>query len=106
VAAGIGLPFLFSSEEALATWFVYSLVPLVVWYRYRSSKQNEVRARWPRVRNGITALYIPAVLWDCVGFVLFGLWGLVAYLIGITLLSLGYMQLAREANPSLPSHQV
>ena len=33
-------------------------------------------------------------------------WGLVAYLVGVTLLSLGYVQLAREANPLLSNGQV
>jgi hypothetical protein len=33
-------------------------------------------------------------------------WGLVAYLVGVTLLSLGCVQLAREANPLLSNGQV
>ena len=105
LAAIISVPYLFPHGPASldATWFIYALVPLVLWYRHRVSTRNEVRARWPRVRDGITALYIPAVLGDCVCMVLLGFWGLLVYLAGITLISLGYMQLAREANRSLAS---
>lgn len=94
------------SEALLPILPIYALVPLVLWNRYRVSTRNEVRAQWPRIRDGITVLYLPAILGDCVCAVLLGFWGSLVYFAGISLISLGYMQLAREANPLLSNGHI
>jgi len=104
LASGIALPLtLRHSSLAILPLFIFFLLPLAIWYRFRFSRHDEIRAQWPRIRRGLIAFYIPAVLGDCflfAGAVSMGLWGLLPYFIGISLISLGYMQLAREAKMS------
>lgn len=85
---------------------LYVLIPVGVWYRLGLSRRKERQARWEEIRPRMQALYTLVMLFACavlVDAVLTEshLWGLLAYFVGIHLISLGYMQLWHEANPSL-----
>lgn len=105
LTSGIALPLtLRHSSLAILPFFIFAFLPLAVWYRFRFSRHDEIRAQWPRIRRGLIAFCIPAVLGDCFlfgGAVSEGVWGLLPYFIGISLISLGYMQLEREAKMSV-----
>ncbi len=87
------------------SWFalpmgVYYLTPLLLWYRNGFSRRVEILAQWPRVRLGLGSLYGPAAAANCLLLVYASqkeVWGLVPYVVGIHLISLGYMRLAQRA---------
>ncbi len=67
---------------AVLPWLIFALLPMPLWYRFRFSRHHQIRARWPRIRRGPIALYVPAVLVDCWFFVVAvsaGVWGLLPY---------------------------
>lgn len=81
---------------------LYWLVPAVLWYRFGFSTREEICAQRPGIRSRIEHLYIPVAVIDCYflgGAVLDGLWGFLVFFVGVHLISLGYMQLARQSNP-------
>ena len=96
---------------SLVPGILYTVIPLGVWYRFGLSQRKERHARWEEIRPRMQALYTLEILFACFFLVAFGLagsdlWGLLAYFVGIQLISLGYMQLWREANPLLSHGQV
>jgi hypothetical protein len=105
---------IWDSEPGITNWvpyILYVLVPLGVWYWFGLSGREERRTRWKKIRPRVHAFYAMATLFACVALVYPGLtechlWGLLAYFVGIQLISLGYMQLWREANPLLSHGQV
>lgn len=90
----------------LALWLLYWLIPVALWFRFAFSRRNETRARWPAVRSVLIVLYAPVAIFTCLFLVLAmvgGLNGLLAYVVGVNLLWLGYMQLAGgSATPVKP----
>lgn len=88
-----------------ASSVLYWLVPVVCWCRSGLSRRDEMRAQWPGLRSRIRAMYAPVVAIDCLFLFLvanegeggLGLWGFPVFFVGVHLMSLGYMQLARDA---------
>ena len=100
------------SLEIYVPAILYWIVPLALWYRFGLSRRIPMRSQWPRIRYRILLLYFPAVVAQFFHFVeatswgahgSWGLWGVPLYCVGVHLISLGYMQLWREANASLAS---
>lgn len=85
---------------------LYWFVPAYLWYRFGLGRKPGLKAQWPGIRNKIFKVYLPAL--GCVP-VLFWLvvdehvWGFIPFSIGIHLMSLGYMQLARRSQGVQPS---
>ena len=74
-------------------------IPVGIWYRYSLSRRPALRAQWPEVRLGLAAFYVPAVagnLWVFAVVVQEHVWGLVPCCVGVHLIALGYMRLAKE----------
>lgn len=79
------------------------LVPLVLWLRFGLFGGSERRVQWPGIRSRLIALYLPLAAIDCLFFVevvKMGIWGFMPFFLGLHLMSLGYLQLAREAEGS------
>ena len=92
-----------SSRIMTAPAILYWLVPLVLWLRFGLFGRSELQLQWPGIRSRLIAMYLPVVAIDCLFFaevVKMGIWGFVPFFLGLHLLSLGYMQLAREAEGS------
>jgi len=97
----------------LAPSVLYWLVPAVLWYRFGLSRRGELRAQWPGLRPRVIAMYAPVVAIDCLFFFRIvipsdgdSIWGFPVFFVGIQLLALGYMRLAREANHLLSNGHV
>ena len=84
------------------SWFalplgVYYLMPLFLWYWKGLLRRRETGDRWPRIRLGLVCFYTPAAAANCL-LLLYAsqerVWGLVPYVFGIHLISLGFMRLA------------
>jgi hypothetical protein len=81
---------------------VYYLMPLFLWYWKGLLRRSEAAGQWPRVRLGLACLYTPAAAANCLLLIYASLervWGLVPYVLGIHLISLGYMRLAKQMEP-------
>ncbi len=81
---------------------LYWIVPAVLWYRLGLSGRSEMKAQWIAMRSRVMQMYVPLVVTDCIFLVLVvkdGVWGFLVFFMGLHLLSLGYMQLARNATP-------
>jgi hypothetical protein len=92
-----------SLRMVTAPAILYWLVPLVLWLRFGLFGRSELQLQWPGIRSRLIAMYLPVVAIDCLFFaevVKMGIWGFVPFFLGLHLLSLGYMQLAREAEGS------
>jgi hypothetical protein len=88
---------------------LYWLVPTGLWWGFGLSGRNEMNAEWTRMRSRIFQLFVPAAAIDCYFMALAGLeglWGLVAFFVGIQMLALGYMQLVRQPDPVKVGGQV
>jgi len=87
----------------MAPAILYWLVPLVLWLRFSLFARGERRVQWPGIRSRLIAMYLPVVAIDCLFFVevvKMGIWGFLPFFFGLHLISLGYMQLAREGERS------
>ena len=77
---------------------VYALVPLALWWLGLSVRRKFV-PEWVKIRQGLVAFYLPAVLGN-LWFIFVawgeGVWGFVPCWFGIHLMALGYMRLAVE----------
>ena len=77
---------------------LYWFLPAYLWYRFGLRQRPSGETPWPNIRSTILKVYLPALV--CVP-ILFWLvanehvWGFIPFSIGIHLMSLGYMQLAR-----------
>jgi hypothetical protein len=79
---------------------LYWVVPLVLWLRFGLLGSGERRAQWPGIRSRLITMYLPLAAIDCLFFaevVRMGIWGFLPFFAGLHLMSLGYMQLARNA---------
>jgi hypothetical protein len=80
---------------------VYYLMPLFLWYWKGLLRRTQAAEQWPRIRLGLACLYAPAAVANCLLLIYASqerVWGLVPYVIGIHLLSLGYMRLAKQTD--------
>lgn len=80
--------------------FLYWLVPVVLWFRFGLSRRDELRVQWPGIRRRVLQMYVPVAVADgllLIDVVQMGMWGFLPFFFGLHLISLGYMQLAREA---------
>jgi hypothetical protein len=97
-----------SAGMVIAPALLYWLVPLILWLRFGLLGRSELRAQWPGIRRRVVQMYTPVVLLDCLFFsdvVKMGIWGFLPFFVGLHLISLGYMQLAREAHgPPADAH--
>ncbi len=77
---------------------LYLLAPLLLWFYYGLSRREERHAEWPRIRSKLLFFYLPAVLSGgvMVGFatIFEGLWGLPVFVVGLHLITVGYLRLA------------
>ena len=74
---------------------IYMLVPLALWWAGLAGK---LEATWKDVRRGLFAFYLPGMLGNLWFFVVAwreGVWGFVPFSVGLYLMALGYMALAR-----------
>ncbi len=81
----------------------YYLIPLFLWYWGGLLRRKEMRVQWPRIRLGLASFYAPAAAANCLLLIYASqekVWGLVPYVLGIHLISLGYMRLAGQGKPS------
>jgi hypothetical protein len=89
-----------SSRMMTAPAILYWVVPLVLWLRFGLFGSGERRAQWPGIRSRLITMYLPLAAIDCLFFaevVRMGIWGFLPFFAGLHLMSLGYMQLARNA---------
>jgi len=97
-----------SAGMVMAPALLYWLVPLILWLRFGLFGRSELRAQWPGIRRRVIQMYTPLVVLDCLFFsdvVKMGIWGFLPFFVGLHLISLGYMQLAREAqHPPADAH--
>ena len=97
-----------SAGMVMAPALLYWLVPLILWLRFGLFGRSELRAQWPGIRRRVVQMYTPLVVLDCLFFsdvVKMGIWGFLPFFVGLHLISLGYMQLAREAqHPPADAH--
>jgi len=92
-----------SAAMVIAPVLLYWLVPLILWLRFGLFGRSELQAQWPGIRRRVVQMYTPVVILDCLFFtdlVRMGIWGFVPFFFGVHLVSVGYMQLAREAQAS------
>jgi hypothetical protein len=78
-------------------------MPMGVWYRYGFSHSTQGRERWQQMRRGLIAFFIPAsagALWLLIIAIQEHVWGLVPCFLGIQLIAIGYMTLAKRAEPA------
>lgn len=81
---------------------LYWVVPVVLWYQFGFSRRNELRAQWLGIRSRLIQMYVPVAAADCFFFVdvvKMGIWSFVPFFVGLHLISLGYLQLARQVWP-------
>ena len=81
---------------------IYALVPLALWW-IRLSGRRKTESAWNDIRRGLIAFYFPAVLGNLWFFFTAwreGIWGFVPCCLGVHLMALGYMRLAKEAEQS------
>ncbi len=84
-------------------WGVYGLVPVALWWVGLSGKFG---TNWIGVRRGLIALYTPGALGDLWFFFVAwreGIWGFVPCCLGLHLMTLGYMRLARDEQKAAQS---
>ena len=94
------------------SWFalpmgVYYLMPLFLWYWKGFLRRNESRAQWPRIRLGLASLYAPAAAANFLLLIYASqekVWGLVPYVLGIHVITLGAMRLVER--PESPSTEI
>jgi hypothetical protein len=82
---------------------VYYLMPLFLWYWKGLLRRSEAAEQWPRIRLGLACLYTPAAAANCLLLIYASLervWGLVPYVLGMHLISLGYMRLVEQGDAS------
>jgi hypothetical protein len=91
----------------LSPFVLCLLGPLAVWFRHGVWPMADSARYWPSLRRRLVLAYAPAVAGQIyVGFLaIFAVhvWGLVPCLLGIHLVTLGYLRLARRAEPALQS---
>jgi hypothetical protein len=95
-----------SAGMVMAPALLYWLVPLILWLRFGLFGRSELRAQWPGIRRRVVQMYTPLVVLDCLFFsdvVKRGIWGFLPFFVGLHLISLGYMQLAREVQHPPPN---
>jgi len=97
----------------LAPSVLYWLVPALLWCCFGLSRRGEMRAQWLGLRPRVIAMFAPVAAIDCLFLLRLVvpsegdfIWGFPVFFAGIHLLSLGYMRLAREANPLLSNGHV
>ncbi|MCZ6515325.1 MAG: hypothetical protein O6850_05630, partial [Acidobacteria bacterium] len=76
---------------------LYLAAPLLLWFYYGLSRREERHAEWPRIRSKLLFFYVPAVLsggWMVVFATSGGLWGLPVFVVGLHLITVGYLRLA------------
>lgn len=87
----------------ISSSFLYFVIPLGLWYQFGLSRRQELRTHWAGVQRRIILLYIPAVALDILVLASEmrpgGLWGLLPYYAGVTLLAWGYLGLQSETDP-------
>lgn len=94
---------------AVTSWgppILYFVGPLMLWFRYGLWPRENSNVLWPPVRQRLTWIYIPALagqLWAAYQAVKIGVWGLIPCLIGIHLITYGYLQLLRETTANEPA---
>ncbi|PYV13372.1 MAG: hypothetical protein DMG21_21105 [Acidobacteria bacterium] len=79
---------------------LYFFAPLSLWFRYGLWPAKNSAVEWHPVRLRLGIIYVPAVagqFYAAFQAVNIRVWGLIPCLVGIHLITLGYMQLAREA---------
>jgi hypothetical protein len=87
----------------LGLWLLFWFVPIFLWLRFGLSRRIDRRERWPGIRSFLVLAYIPIAAFACVFIVIAVLAevkGLLAYFIGIHLVSLGCMCLTRASSPA------
>lgn len=95
------LPF-FLSPDAVARMsaspgLLYWLVPVGLWYRFGLTRNEDRRSQWPALRRRLIALYLPVGIFAGLVFLWTDVraqWGVAPYLAGLTLIFLGYTELA------------
>lgn len=90
------------SLPGLICLLLYCFLPLLVWYRVGLRRGTEAVAKWTEIRPRLQRLWAfqavsAGVVVVVVAVIPPDLWGLPCYFIGINLIALGYMRLAREA---------
>jgi len=105
------LPAGFLSESARNSLLIflpalYWFVPVYLWYRFGLRGRLGDETQWQSIRSTILKVYLPALV--CVPLLFWlvadeHVWGFIPFSIGIHLMSLGYMQLARTAASDQPS---
>jgi hypothetical protein len=83
------------TAPAILSW----LIPLVLWLEFGLFGGGERRTQWPGIRSRLVIMYLPLAAIDCLFFVevvRMGIWGFLPFFAGLHLMSLGYMQLARN----------
>lgn len=81
---------------------IYALAPIGLWWLGVAASKFDP-AQWLKVRRGLVAYYLPAVLGNLWFFVIAwreGVWGFVPCVIGIHLMTIGYMRFATAAERS------
>jgi hypothetical protein len=102
--ASLFLPFQGFSENARTVLYfipmnLYWAVPACLWYRFGLRPRQTDEIPWPRIRSYIVKAYLPAL--GCVPLLFWlvaneHVWGFIPFSIGMHLMSVGYMQLARK----------
>jgi hypothetical protein len=81
---------------------IYGLVPLALWVLGLSARRRS-EPEWGKTRQGLIAFYFPVAFGNLWFFFIAwreGVWGFVPCALGIHLMALGYMRLAKEAEQS------
>lgn len=84
----------------LGIWAIYALGPLGLWWAHASGRRD-FGSKWEDIRRGHVAFYVPAAMGHLWFFVIVwreGIWGFVPCALGIHLMALGYLRLAKEAD--------
>jgi hypothetical protein len=84
---------------------LYFLGPLLLWYRHGLWPARNSDVQWPPLRRRLAWIYVPAVagqVWAAYRAIEIGVWGLIPCLLGIHLITVGYMELVREARAQQP----
>lgn len=89
---------------------LYVIAPLSLWYCHAIWPGRDSLSDWVAVRRRLALIYVPAVAGQFFAayFAIFDahVWGLIPCLIGIHLITLGYMRLAQQAEAALDTSAV
>ncbi len=93
-------------------WFgsllLYFLSPVILWYRHGLWPARNSAIKWPPVRRRLVWIYLPAVAGQFLAAheaIEIGVWGLIPCLLGIHLMTFGYLQIVRETTARQPAAQ-